>query len=1528
MKTFTTFFLALFMGIAFSLNGQNAPVVTIDNVSTVLSKATVSVTAIDFTDITSFDLKIKYVPEVAKPIAVTTTLPGDFYSNLEGSGVIKIGWSKWPEESVPDGTAIINIEFEKVSLNTSTLNFDLTNDIYCEFYGASAQSLNDDASYYNNGSVTFNEHVAPVTIAPDLTASVNDVIDVPITVTGFNNIGAVSLRLEYDQTVLSYNSSVNTGGFPGLTIFNPIPGTISVTGTTNDPVGYSLADYSDFFTLNFTYLRDAIADLNWYDPVDDVNDGSWCQYAGPESAYILPDTPQEDYYIDGSVEPDQPTPTPTITVGAVTNPLTCEGDGTIVLNFTNVPDSPPSYTITYDGGSFEGVVVSEGAATITAKAGTYDNLQITVGTETSAAGVNAELSDPEPPVASITPDDGILTCTVTSIVLDASGSTNAVSYEWNDGSTGSTLEVTEPGDYTVTVTAANGCTDIATVTVGQDINDPVASITPEDGVITCTVGSITLDASGSTNAVSYEWNDGSTGSTLEVSEPGTYSVTVTAANGCTASKTVTVGQDINDPVASITPEDGVLTCTVTSIVLDASGSTNAVSYEWNDGSTGSTLEVSEPGTYSVTVTAANGCTASKTVTVGQDINDPVASITPDDGILTCTVTSIVLDASGSTNAVSYEWNDGSTGSTLEVTEPGDYTVTVTAANGCTASKTVTVGQDETLPVASITPDDGILTCTVTSIVLDASGSTNAVSYEWNDGSTGSTLEVSEPGTYSVTVTAANGCTASKTVTVGQDETLPVASITPEDGVLTCTVGSITLDASGSTNAVSYEWNDGSTGSTLEVNEPGTYSVTVTAANGCTASKTVTVGQDINDPVASITPDDGILTCTVTSIVLDASGSTNAVSYEWNDGSTGSTLEVSEPGTYSVTVTAANGCTDIATVTVGQDINDPVASITPEDGVITCTVGSITLDASGSTNAVSYEWNDGSTGSTLEVSEPGTYSVTVTAANGCTASKTVTVGQDINDPVASITPEDGVLTCTVTSIVLDASGSTNAVSYEWNDGSTGSTLEVSEPGTYSVTVTAANGCTASKTVTVGQDINDPVASITPDDGILTCTVTSIVLDASGSTNAVSYEWNDGSTGSTLEVTEPGDYTVTVTAANGCTASKTVTVGQDETLPVASITPDDGILTCTVTSIVLDASGSTNAVSYEWNDGSTGSTLEVSEPGTYSVTVTAANGCTASKTVTVGQDETLPVASITPEDGVLTCTVGSITLDASGSTNAVSYEWNDGSTGSTLEVNEPGTYSVTVTAANGCTASKTVTVGQDETLPVASITPEDGILTCTVTSIVLDASGSTNAVSYEWNDGSTGSTLEVSEPGTYSVTVTAANGCTASKTVTVGQDINDPVASITPDDGVLTCTVTSITLDASGSTNAVSYEWNDGSTGSTLEVTEPGDYTVTVTAANGCTASKTVTVGQDINDPVASITPDDGVITCTVGSITLDASGSTNAVSYEWNDGSTGSTLEVTEPGDYTVTVTAANGCTASKTVTVGQDETLTGCQHHT
>ena len=267
-----------------------------------------------------------------------------------------------------------------------------------------------------------------------------------------------------------------------------------------------------------------------------------------------------------------------------------------------------------------------------------------------------------------------------------------------------------------------------------------------------------------------------------------------------------------------------------------------------------------------------------------------------------------------------------------------------------------------------------------------------------------------------------------------------------------------------------------------------------------------------------------------------------------------------------------------------------------------------------------------------------------------------------------------------------------------------------------------------------------------------------------------------------------------------------------------------------------------------------TLNVSEPGTYFVTVTDSdNGCSASTSVEVTQDITPVVAEINGNEE-LTCATTEITLDASTSTvqGTSSYEWTkDGDatvigTDETLSVSETGMYYVTVTDSdNGCSETASVEVTQDANLPTASIAGNEE-LTCATTEITLDASGSTvqGTPTYSWTkDSADGSeigseaTLTVSEPGTYFVTVTdGENGCSTTDSVNVTQDITPVVANI---DGnqELTCATTEITLDASTSTvqGNASYQWSTGETSASIEVTEPGDYTVTVTDSdNGCSS----------------------------------------------------------------------------------------------
>src|SRR5690606_20023464 len=217
----------------------------------------------------------------------------------------------------------------------------------------------------------------------------------------------------------------------------------------------------------------------------------------------------------------------------------------------------------------------------------------------------------------------------------------------------------------------------------------------------------------------------------------------------------------------------------------------------------------------------------------------------------------------------------------------------------------------------------------------------------------------------------------------------------------------------------------------------------------------------------------------------------------------------------------------------------------------------------------------------------------------------------------------------------------------------------------------------------------------------------------------------------------------------------------------------------------------------------------EAGTYTVTVTGANGCNATASETVTLDDTLPSPAIAEEGLELSCTITSLTLTASG---GISYSWSNGSTvvgtSSVLEVTEAGTYTVTVTGENGCSATASETVTLDDSLPTAAISNEGLELSCNITSLTLTASG---GGSYSWSNGSivvgTSSALEVTEAGTYTVTVTAENGCTATTSVTTTLDDTLPTASIAENGLELSCNITSLTLTASG---GISYSWSNGST----------------------------------------------------------------------------------------------------------------------
>ena len=1066
------------------------------------------------------------------------------------------------------------------------------------------------------------------------------------------------------------------------------------------------------------------------------------------------------------------------------------------------------------------------------------------------------------------------TCTAadgTATVTSVSGATGAISYLWSDGQTTQTATGLVAGTYTVTASDTNGDTGTSSVTVGSNVITLNLNAGEFNVDETCTGsdGRVTVRVLSGQAPFNYQWTSVSTGvivSTFTSSSnfhsasgipAGTYSITVTDNNGCTATTTTMIGQNI--VVLDVTTAATDATCNnndggaaITNIDNITPG-VDPIIYEWNNGVTSGAITGVSAGTYSVTVTDNNNCTGSADAIVGQSIITLTTSSTD----ATCSAadgTATVSSVSGATGAISYAWSDGQTTQTATNLAAGTYTVDVTDANGCMSTASVIVGQN--VIALSVTTSSIDATCTAangTATVSSVSGATGAISYAWNDGQITQTAMNLAAGTYTVDVTDANGCTGTASVTVGSNVIALNLTTSSTDATCSAADGTATVSSvSGATGAISYAWSDGQTTQTATNLAAGTYTVDVTDANGCMETAMVTVGSNVitlNLNAGEFNVDE---TCTgsdgrVTVRVLSGQAPFN---YQWTSVSTGvivSTFTSSSnfhsasgipAGTYSITVTDNNGCTATTTTMIGQNIvvldvttaatdatcnnNDGGAAITNIDNI---TPG---LDP------IIYEWNNGVTSGAITGVSAGTYSVTVTDNNNCTGSADAIVGQSI----ITLTTSSTDATCSAadgTATVSNVSGATGATSYAWSDGQTTQTATNLAAGTYTVDVTDANGCMSTASVIVGQNVI--ALSVTTSSTDATCTAangTTTVSSVSGATGAISYAWSDGQTTQTATGLVAGTYTVAVTDANGCMGTATVTVGQNNiALIISTDANNESCLGNDGTATVTSVSGGTGTISYVWNNGQTTATIPSLTTGTYTVTATDSNGCQGSMTATVGSDViTLNVlASVT--NTICTANNGTATATVSNGAAPYTYGWSNGATSAINTGLAAGVYTVDVTDANGCIGTTTVTVGQTDIALI--LTTSSTNATCSTadgTATVSSVSGASGAISYAWSDGQSTQTAINLAAGTYTVDVTDGNGCIGAATVTVGQTdialtvtISTTQESCAGSDGTATAAV-------SGASGALTYAWSNGATTATISGLTAGTYDVTVMDANGC------------------------------------------------------------------------------------------------
>ncbi|GAB3707639.1 hypothetical protein GCM10027592_41970 [Spirosoma flavus] len=1098
-----------------------------------------------------------------------------------------------------------------------------------------------------------------------------------------------------------------------------------------------------------------------------------------------------------------------------------------------------------------------------------------------------------------------------------------------------TLTTSGVQTFTVVISSGSSCSSTATVSV-TGTAAPTVALT-NNGPLSCTLSAVTLTATG---ADSYTFTSAGgtlltgSGNTRTVTTPGTYSVRGASASGCVSTTSTTVTTTtatvtVSNPTTTTATQGSLFTG-----MFGASGGAAPYSFSLANGATlpaGLTLAATgvlsgtptQTGIFSLTVSAldAQGClgtSATYTLTINAAtptitgfaatstsvcVGSPV-TFTATVGNVTGNYTYTLTNGTSSTTGLSANTTFSQS---LTASGSGLQTVTLRVTNSSQTTTATTNVTINSLPLAGIlTPATGAtLTCSNPTLSLTATG---GAMYRWDDNSASAVRPVSSSGTYSVTVTSAVGCTAIASTTITQDNSVPSVSITPSIGTptgatLTCATPTISLSAIGTGT---YLWSTSAVTSSISVTAGGTYSVTLTGANGCSSTASIGISADQTPPSISISPVSATLTCATPTVSLSVVGSG---SLRWNTGATTPGISVSAIGTYSVTLTAANGCTATAQAQVVQDNSVPLARIlSPASTTLSCTTTSISLTATG---GGTYRWDDNSTSAVRSVTASGTYSVTVTSANGCTVTTSVQIFQDNSVPSVSINPSIGTptgatLTCATPTLSLSAVGNG---SLRWSTGTTTSVISVTSAGTYSVTLTATNGCTASTGIAVVADQLAPAVGINPTSATLTCATPTASLTAVGTGT---YRWNTGATTSVISATSAAAYSVTVTAANGCSATALAQVVLDNSLPVVTINPISATLSCATPTVSLSAQG---AGTYRWSNGATTPVISVSTANTYSVTLTGANGCTAIASAQVFQDNSQPTVTIrpsigTPTSATLTCANPVVSLSA---VSSGTYRWNTGAVTPSISATSTGIYSVTLTGSNGCTASASIEVFQDSNLPTVSINPSSATLTCASSSVSLSAVG---VGTYRWSTGATTSVISATSAGTYSVTLTGSNGCTATATAQVTQDSNLPMVSINPSSATLTCANPTMSLSVVG---AGTYRWSTGATTASISVSTAGTYSVTLTGTNGCTVIASAQVFQDNTSPVVAISANPSLTIATGQNTTLTASGATT---YQWSTGANGNAIVVNSAGPYSVTGFVGN-CSAQASVTVFQINQPTG-----
>ncbi|MBK9416834.1 MAG: gliding motility-associated C-terminal domain-containing protein [Flavobacteriales bacterium] len=1269
---------------------------------------------------------------------------------------------------------------------------------------------------------------------------------------------------------------------------------------------------------------------------------------------------------------------PAATYSITSTPVSCAGDcdGSATVGF--VGGLPPfTFTWTPAPGSGQGTPVGTGLC-----AGVYDVLVA----DGSGCDTTLQVLIIEPAPFVVDAAVNSISCNAAcdaSITLSASGGVASYSVIWTPvPPNGQGVLVAEDlcaGTWTALVTDANGCS----ITLTFDLTEPAlltvgATSTPSS----CGVcdGTASSSVTGGTSPYTYSW---SLGGTVVSTDPdatnlcaGAYTLLVTDANGCTATAQVTIA-DADGEV--LIPEDGQVTCSgdcngVVSVFFNCSTTPCTTIWTDADGNIIAQNQLSVPdlcvGTYTVQVTNGAGCVSfAEAVVAPSQTIVPNLSTTPVTCAGLCDGTATV-GPTGGVAPYTFLWTPepGGGQNSPQVTGlcAGVYTVLIADASGC----------DTTVQVLILAPTALSMDATVNGISCagECDGSISVVpqggiapyTFLWSPappvGQGTATISELCAGSYTLTLTDANGCTLDSTWQVVEPGVLVLQGSSTLSNCGACD-GTASVAITGGTQPYFVQWTSfgaiiGS-GETITDRCAGIYIATVTDANGCEASLLVPIsdveGEDLNTV-------DGITSCP------DACDGTVEMSFvctdppcivTWFD-ATGTEIAQAVgqvtglcAGDYFVQVSNNTGCISIDTATVASP--DPIVanlSTTPVACFGDCN-GTATVAPAGGAPPYEYTWSP----------EPATGQGTPSVTGLCVGTATVTITDDIGctivqdvlilgpDPI-TVTPTLENASCSGVcdgSITLLVQGGVAPYTYLWNpappNGAAGPTAEDLCAGDWQVLITDANGCDTLLTYTITQPAALEAVLATTDNTCYGDCLGLAEVFIQGGTAPFVVTWRNvagdviAPDQTAIDLLCAGDYSVTITDGNGCTFQQPFSIGQGAPIDPGLVTTDEtcagpcnGTATCGPT-------GGTGPYTFFWQPeppvGQGTGTVSGLCAGNYTVTITDAIGCDTTVALVILPYVPIdPGATVNPETCAGGCD-GSVVLAATGGVGNYTYAWtpeppngqgNPSATGLC-----PGDITVVITDAVFCSTSITFTItgppvltlAVDEVVLASCVNANDGAISVT-------AGGGVAPITVAWSgpSGFFANTEDISGliPGDYIITVTDNNGCDISDTITVGA-LSDLLAVAGDDQQA--CAGPDVVLDGSLSTGVLTYTWtNDQGTviGDqpviTLTGLAAGLYTFTLTVTDGgiCTSTDQVTVVV-LALPLADAGGDRSIFLGASTSLGGSPTGPQGSV-FTWTPDSTLSAANVANPLAtpsvstwYDLVVVAPNGCIASDSVLI-------------